>query len=167
MIEIRHADLTRVAAGAVLRSVAADGSAVTPLMRRLELAAGPEVAAQCQRLGELPVGSAVITAGGALPAAYLIHVAVRSVDQPVTADGVRRALSNGLRRAVEWEIETLAVPPLGLGAGNLDAEEAAGIMIPVLVEHLRTARHPREVIVVVESDYEREAFERALAAAPV
>ena len=88
------------------------------------------------------------------------------MDQPVTADGVRRALSNGLRRAVEWEIETLAVPPLGLGAGNLDAEEAAGIMVPVPVDHLRTARHPREVFVVVESDYEREAFERALAAAP-
>jgi O-acetyl-ADP-ribose deacetylase (regulator of RNase III) len=74
---------------------------------------------------------------------------------------VARALSNGLRRADEWGIEALTMPPLGIGAGNLDAESAADVMVPILKEWLRSDRQPRHIVVVVESEYEREAFERA------
>lgn len=165
MIEVRVGELATVRADAVLRPVAADGSAVTPAMRRLEQSAGPSVAEHCARLGELPVGSAVITPAGELSASFMVHVAVRSREEAVTADAVRRGLLNGLRRLAEWEIETVAMPPLGTGAGNLDAERAAEIMADVLGEHLRAAEHPRRVIVVVENDYERTAFRQRLESA--
>jgi hypothetical protein len=64
VIRVRVGRLEASAAEALLRPVAADGSAVTPSMRRLELAAGPELQAQWRRLGELPVGSAAITGAG-------------------------------------------------------------------------------------------------------
>ncbi len=72
-----------------------------------------------------------------------------------------KALRNGLRRADEWGVEALTLPPLGTGAGNLDAEAAAAVMVPILREWLLSDRQPRRIVIVVESEYEREAFERA------
>lgn len=158
MISVRHAELAEAAAGAILRPVTADWAAPNPAMRRLEVAAGAAVEAHCRRLGELPVGSAVVTLAGELRVDFLIHVVIRSVEQPATAAVVQRALRNGLRRVGEWGIASLAMPPLGTGAGNLDAEESAEAMVPILVEYLRTVGQPARIEIVVDSDYEHAAF---------
>lgn len=163
MIRIVHGDLAGAGIDAVLRPVTAEWTAVTHAMRRLEMAAGEGPAEQCRRLGELPVGSAVITPAGDLPAQFLVHAVVRSLDEPVTGSGVRRALQNGLRRLAEWDIRRVAMAPLGTGAGNLDAEEAASIMIPVLLEQMREHGTPSEVLIYVDSEYEKDVFERHLA----
>ncbi len=163
MIDVALGTLAETPASALLNPVDAQWQAATPVARRVELAAGAELDAQRLALGELPVGSAAITSAGELPAQFLIHVVVRSREEPVSPGGIRRALQNGLRRAVEWGIQDLALPPLGTGAGNLDAEEAAAVMLPVLREHMRAAAHPERVRIVVESPYELEAFRRELA----
>ena len=163
MIRIIRGDLAEAELDAVLRPVTAEWTAVTPAMRRLELAAGDVPAEQCRRLGELPVGSAVITAAGDLPVPFLIHAVVRSIDEPVTESGVRRALQNGMRRIAEWGILRVAMAPLGTGAGNLDADEAASIMIPVLAEQMQAGGPPAEVDIYVDSEYEQDVFERHLA----
>jgi O-acetyl-ADP-ribose deacetylase (regulator of RNase III) len=131
-------------------------------MRRLELAAGPEVEEKCRALGELPVGSAVVTPGGQLAAELIVHVVVRSATEPVTVRGVEQGLINALRRAAEWGLETIALPPLGTGAGNLDPEEAASVMVPVLLDHARSGARPLHIEIVVESDYDLDAFLREL-----
>lgn len=163
MIRVVTADIAETRLEAVLRPVTADWSAVTAATRRLEVAAGAVLEQQCRSLGELPVGSAVITGGGDLPVKFMIHVVVRSVDEPVTVAGIRRGLANGLRRVSEWGIRQLALVPLGTGAGNLDAEESAAIMVPLLVA--QSGSGLEDVAICVESEYEREAFARHLAAA--
>ncbi len=160
MIEVVRGDLAAVSSPGLLRPVTAAWDAVTPAMRRVELALGPDIAEQCRKVGELPVGSAIVTGAGGLPAELMIHVIVRSATEPVSASGVARGLTNGLRRAAEWAIESLALPPLGTGAGNLDAETAADLMVPILQEWLQTEPFPRHVSIVVESDYDLDVFER-------
>lgn len=163
MIRVVQAELAETHHAAVIRPVSSEWDPVTPATRRLEIAAGPALAEQCRRMGELPVGSAVITSAGALPhAEWMVHVIVRSMLEPVTTDAVRRGLQNGLRRIAQMNITSCGVAPLGTGAGNLDAEESAREMIPVLLEHLQHARYPEVVDVIVDSEYELEAFERQL-----
>jgi O-acetyl-ADP-ribose deacetylase (regulator of RNase III) len=162
MIEVVRGELAGAGTPGVLRPVTAEWTAVTPAMRRLDPLLGPEVVEQCQRMGELPIGTAIVTGAGAIPADLLIHVVIRSATQPVTPGNTARGLLNGLRRAEEWGIEALALPPLGTGAGNLDAEESADIMVPILLEWMRSERPPRRVVVVVETDYEYDAFERRI-----
>ncbi|CAN5651324.1 hypothetical protein BH23GEM10_BH23GEM10_18300 [soil metagenome] len=145
-----------------MRPITAEWEAVTPAMRRLDVKAGAAPAAQCMQLGELPVGSAVITAAGDLAAQFMIHVIVRAVDEPVTASGVRRGLQNGLRRLSEWGVRHVALVPLGTGAGNLDAEEAAAIMVPALVEHMAANEVLTQADIHVESDYEFDVFDRQI-----
>jgi O-acetyl-ADP-ribose deacetylase len=164
VIRIVQGELTATSAEAVLRPVTAEWNAVTPAMRRLEIAAGPELERQCRSLGELPIGSATITPAGDLAARFVVNVIVRSMDEAVSEAGVRRGLQNGLRRIAEWGIARVAMPPLGTGAGNLDAEDSADVMIPVLMEQLQAGGPPAEVEIYVDSDYEREVFERRVRA---
>jgi O-acetyl-ADP-ribose deacetylase (regulator of RNase III) len=67
---------------------------------------------------------------------------------------------------VEWELETLSLPALGTGAGNLEPERSARLMVEVLREHMETERHPRTVTIVVAGSYEFETFSRELARPP-
>lgn len=163
MIEVEVGELATAVAGAVVRPVASDFSAVTSAMRRFDQAAGAAMADQCARLGELPLGSAVITAAGDLPADFVVHVAVRSAAENPSPAVVRRGLLNALRRLSDWGIDSVALTPLGTGAGNLDAEEAAAVMVPVIVEHLRQAGGALRVIIRVEDGYQEGAFLAAVA----
>lgn len=146
----------------MLRPVTAEWDAVTPATRRLELALGADLAAQCRATGDLPVGAALVTPAGDLPFELAVHVAVRSVTEPVSAASVVRALRAGLGRLQEWGVRSVVLPPLGTGAGNLDAEESAELTIPVLLEHADAHEFPEDVLIVVESDYERDVFEGRL-----
>ena len=163
MIRVQVGELMTAAAEGFVRPVSTDFSPVTAAMRRLDDAAGPVVADQCRRLGDLPIGSAAITAAGELNAGFIIHVAVRSPTENAAPATVRRGLLNALRRAREWELASLAVVPLGLGAGNLDAEESAAAMIPVLLDELGEGRFPDEVTIMTEDAYQESAFVSALA----
>ncbi|MGQ0816094.1 MAG: macro domain-containing protein [Gemmatimonadota bacterium] len=162
MIDVVLADIASIHASAIMHPVSAEWDSVTPAMRRLELAAGPTVAEQCARIGELPIGSAVITSAGDANADFLVHVIVRTVLEPVSESVVQRGLQNGLRRCAEWGVETLALPAIGTGAGNLDAEDVAQLMIPILLDHMAEARFPARAVLVADSAYEQAAFEQLL-----
>lgn len=156
-------DLAFFEGDAVVRPVTATLAATTALLRRLEAAAGPELAAQLGTTEPLEVGSAVVTAAGRLPAAFLVHAVVAGEHEPVTTASVRRAMLSALQRCEGWGLERVAVAPMGLGAGNLSIEESARAMAEALDEHARRgARQPTAVTFVAESDDEADALRLAL-----
>jgi O-acetyl-ADP-ribose deacetylase (regulator of RNase III) len=165
MISVRVGTLHEAETQAVLRPVRSDLEGITQASRRIEAAAGEKVRKRLEGMGELPVSSAVLTPGGDLPAGFIIHAVIEGPDESPSALGIQRALVNGLRRAREWEMASLALPPLGLGVGTLDAEDAAQVMVEILLDHLREGEPPNELVIVVENPYEEELFRRLLAAA--
>ena len=94
--------------------------------------------------GRLAGKRAVITAAGLLPAQFMVHVSVRSIEETVTIAIIRRALQNGLRRLSEYDVASVTIAPLGTSAGNLDAEESAAEMIPILLEHVQSGHNPQQ-----------------------
>ena len=163
MIRVVVDDLASVTADAVVRPTNGNLEAITPALRHLELAAGPRFRDVCHVQRELGVGAAVVTAAGDLPAELVVHAVIMSTIEPVSKAGVRRAVAAALRQSEQWSIGTLALPPLGTGAGQLSIEDAADALLPALEEHLRNAQHPSNVFIVVETDLEREVFETRLA----
>jgi O-acetyl-ADP-ribose deacetylase (regulator of RNase III) len=147
---------------AIARPVNSMLGATTPVMRRLEQAAGASLLSQVRLAEELPVGAAVVTGSGDLPVELIIHGVVSSDDEPVTRATVRLALMSALQRAVAFQIRELAVAPFGLGAGNLDIEESADVMIEVLMEHMQRAPFPSAVIIIAESGFEEQIIRSRL-----
>ena len=115
----------------------------------------------------LAVGSAVVTSAGALPVSLLVHAIVSSPTEPVTRDRVRRAFRSALERALTWQMAEVAVPPLGLGAGNLDIDESAALMADELTRHFASASFPRRVTLVAETADEAHSLESAITRALV
>jgi O-acetyl-ADP-ribose deacetylase (regulator of RNase III) len=110
----------------------------------------------------LPVGAATVTDGGELPVELLIHGVVSSDTEPVTRATVRLALMSVLQRAIAFQIREVAIAPFGLGAGNLDIDDSAEVMVDVLREHMGNAAYPASVVIIAENDLEAEAFRMAV-----
>lgn len=165
MIRVVLGTLADQGTDAVLRPIRADLEPVTAAARDVGLRAGEAVDERLRAGGQVPVGGAVLTPGGGLPATFVIHAVVMSAEEPQSRASVERALRNGLARAADWDLASLAVPALGLGAGNLDPEEAAAGLVTTLREHDRSGRMPTEVVLVAVSEFERELLERLLGTA--
>jgi O-acetyl-ADP-ribose deacetylase (regulator of RNase III) len=144
-----------------------DGASITAVDRRLEARAGADVADRVAAQGDSPVGTAFLTPGGETEADFLIHLVVQSPEEPVGPQGLGRALRNGLRRAADFGIASVALAPLGTGAGQLPVEESARIVLGILNEHRGREGTPGRFLLVAESGYEAAAFREAAAALSV
>lgn len=159
-------DAAFVAADAVARPTNGFLRATTSLTKRLEDAAGAGMLAHLTVQEPHDVGAAVVSVAGAVAPPLMIHAVVMTEDEPVSRHGVHRATSSALQRAADWGIRRLTMVPFGLGAGNLDIDGSAQVMVSALREHGQRCAMPHEVVFVVESDAEAEAFQLALAWSP-
>lgn len=158
MIDVRVDDLAFYKGEAIVRPVNAMLGATTPVMRRLERAAGPTFAEKVRLAEPMPVGAAVVTSAGDLQAELLIHGVVSSDEEPVSRATVRQALVSALQRAAAFQIREVAIAPFGLGAGNLDIEESAEVMVDVLGDHMRRSPYPSSVLIVAETALEEQVI---------
>jgi O-acetyl-ADP-ribose deacetylase (regulator of RNase III) len=165
VIRVEQARLEEVRAEAVVRPIRSDLAPVTAASRDVATAAGPGMEARLAKLGSLPLGGAVMTPAGELPCDFVIHAVVMSEEEPQTTVTVQRALRNGLARAVDWGVTSLAVPPLGMGVGLTDPEQSAQALVELLFAHLDEGRAPLDLTIVVTSSFEEELFRRLVEAA--
>lgn len=161
-MEVAVDDLAFRATDAIVRPATARLDPTTPVVRRLETVGGQAFRDVLHVNRDLAVGAAVVTAGGDLPAEFVIHAVIQSEREPVSRASVTRAWLSALQRAQEWQFARLTAPPLGTGAGNLTIEDAAEIMVAVAKVHRETAAFPTDVCFVVETPEERDVFAAAL-----
>lgn len=162
MIHVVRAELHQQRVDAIMRPVRTDLAPVNSASRDVVVAAGDELQERLERMGMLPIGGAVLTPAGALDAPFLIHAVVMSEDEPQTRWSVQRAVRNGLRRAVDWGLSSLALPPFGLAAGTEDPEDSARALVALLLDHLDEGDGPSELSIVVTTDFDVELFTRVI-----
>jgi O-acetyl-ADP-ribose deacetylase len=126
----------------------------------LKRAGGDEIEREAVALGPIPLGSAVATGAGRLPARWVLHGAVMGQDLRTDADLVRRTTASCLRLADELGARSLALPAFGTGVGGFPLDECARIM----VEEARTHEPGTlgRVVFAVFGDDARRAFAAAL-----
>ena len=129
MIRVWVGDLAAIEVEAIVRPIRSDLAPVSSQSRDVATAAGEPLVERLDRVGSLPIGGAVVTPGGDLPADFVIHCVVMSEEEPQSAFTVQRALRNGLRRAADWEMGSLAVPPLGIVVSSEYEAELFGRLV--------------------------------------
>ena len=125
-------------------------------------AGGPEIMEGCRDIGGCPTGDAVITTGGELPAAHVIHaVGPRYRDG---ASGEEEKLASAYRRSLEVardnEVKTIAFPSLSTGAYGYPIGDAARVALRTVMDFLEDNPDTFELVRFVlfsESDYETYA----------
>lgn len=136
-IVFEQGDVTDAAVDAIVNAANTDLNLGAGVAGAIRDKGGPEVQAECDRIGPIPLGEAVVTGGGKLKAKYVIHAASMRLGSLTTADSLRASTRNSLLRAAEKGIRTVAFPAVGTGIAGFPMDEGAEIMLEEVVAHLR------------------------------
>ena len=158
MIRVEIGALHESDVESVLRPIRSDLAPITAASRDLMVAAGEPMQERLEQMGMIPVGGAVMTPAGDLGADFVVHIVVSAPDEPENTASVQKALGNGLRRAADLGIESMTMPPLGMGIGALEAEDSARAMLEILFNHLDERGPPLDLRVAVGHQYEADIF---------
>jgi O-acetyl-ADP-ribose deacetylase (regulator of RNase III) len=166
VIEVINVDITTLAVDAIVNAAnetLLGGGGVDGAIHR---AAGPELLAECRKVGPCPTGSARLTSGYRLPARHVIHAV-----GPVWNGGAQgedellaSAYRSCMRIAVAHGLSSLAFPAISCGAYRFPAERAASIAIRTVREDLRDQRVVKRVVFAVRETAVEAAFRRRLEA---
>jgi len=125
---------------------------------------GPQILAECRKIGGCPAGEARITTGGRLSAKYVIHTV-----GPIYRDGKRgeaetlaSAYRSSLALASERGIKSVAFPSISTGAYGYPIELAASIALRTAMDYLEDHPEIELVRLVLYGRTAYEAYERAL-----
>src|SRR5213592_1306601 len=111
-------------------------------------AAGPELLAECRRLGGCEPGQAKITSAYRLPARFVIHTVgpVWRGGKYDEANTLANCYRNSLQLAVENEIRTIGFPAISCGAYGYPIQEAARVAFRTTREFLVMTDEIQKVI---------------------
>jgi O-acetyl-ADP-ribose deacetylase len=163
-VETITGDITLLAVDAIVNPANAalvlGGGVAGAIARR----GGPSIQEECGRLGGTPVGTAVITTGGALPARHVIHAVGPRWGEGNEAEKLRDAVQAVLRVARAHGVRTVALPAISTGIFGYPLAEAAGVIVEAIRDELTAAPGSLErVVLCLFDDVARGAFEGALA----
>ncbi|HPA26601.1 MAG TPA: macro domain-containing protein [Acidobacteriota bacterium] len=119
---------------------------------------GPSIQRECDRIGSIPLGEAVVTGAGLLPADYVIHAAAMGTREPCTEDSLRNAVINSLKRAEEWKFAKIAMPAVGMGIAGFPVRNGAEILLHTVRDFFESHEYPEEVHIVLFDDETYQTF---------
>ena len=167
-IDLVQGDITRQQVSAIVNAANSSllgGGGVDGAIHR---AGGPAILADCQKIrarqGGCQTGEAVITTGGRLPAAHVIHTV-----GPVWQGGhngepelLANCYRNSLRLATEHRLASIAFPGISTGIYGYPKKEAAAIAVREVQQWLAAHELPEKVVFVVFDDESRRLYEQEL-----
>jgi len=160
MIQIIKGDITCLEVDAIVNAANQSllgGGGVDGAIHR---AAGPELLAECRKLGGCPTGQARITRGYRLPAKWVIHT-VGPVwrggkhDEPQLLAACYR---NSLQLALEKGIKTIAFPSISTGAYGYPVELACRIALNEVLKFIAAHSEIQKVIFVCFDEITYQAY---------
>lgn len=137
-------DITQAVTEAIVNAAnsrLAGGGGVDGAIHR---AGGPEIMAECRKIGSCPTGEAVITTAGKLKAKNVIHtVGPIYRGRPEDPRLLASAYVNSLDLAAKHGLRTVAFPSLSTGAYGYPLDQAARVALKAITKGIE--EHPGQL----------------------
>ncbi len=144
-------DLTRINADAIVNpanSYMVMGGGVAGAIKRR---GGVIIEREARKHAPVPVGEAVVTTAGNLPAKYVIHAP--TMEKPamrIPPENVYKATKAALTKCLELSINKIAIPGMGTGVGGVAPETAGKEMAKAIKDVLDTAPGVFKEIIIID-----------------
>lgn len=162
-LEIKNGDITLLKVDAIVNAANASllgGGGVDGAIHR---AAGPELLAECKKLGGCPTGEARITKGYRLPSPYVIHtVGPVYSGKPEDETLLSSCYWRSLLLAVDYQVKQIAFPAISCGVYGYPVEKASSIAVNTCVAFLKKQVSIEKIIFVVFSSAHADVYQRVL-----
>jgi O-acetyl-ADP-ribose deacetylase (regulator of RNase III) len=168
-LRIAQGDITKIDTTAIVNAANTSllgGGGVDGAIHR---AGGPQILAECQQIrarqGGCKVGEAVITSGGRLPAAYVIHTVGPHWNGGQKGEPAKLAncYRNSLQIAADKQLESVAFPGISTGIYGYPKAEAAAVAVREVQQWLAAHEYPKEVVFVVFDEEAKQLYEQEVA----
>ncbi len=157
-------DLTELAVDAIVNAANSGLQLGGGVAGAIRTKGGPSIQEECNRIGPIRVGEAVVTGGGNLKASYVIHAVGPSYGEGDEDEKLRNATLNSLERATEKGMKSIAFPAISTGIFGFPKDRCAQIMLKTVSEFLESRETSLErVILCLWSRDDLELFEKTLA----
>ena len=161
-LELVEGDITEMETDAIVNA-ANDrlilGGGVAGAIRRK---GGPQIQADCDRIGGTFVGGAVITTGGKLKARHVIHAVGPRMSEGDEDDKLRNATLNSLKVADENRLKSITFPAISTGIFGFPIQRCAEIMLTTAIEYLRGQTGLERVVFCLYGQDSYDVFARRL-----
>ncbi len=161
-LELVEGDITELEVDAIVNAANENlqlGSGVAGAIREK---GGPSIQEECDRIGGTPVGTAVITGGGDLSAAHVIHAVGPTMGEGEEDRKLASAVRASLALADRHGLKSLAMPALSTGAFGFPMDRAARILLTEVYRYLQGGTKIERVVIVLFTDEDFEPFKREL-----
>lgn len=127
-------------------------------------AGGPAILEECRKIGGCPVGQAVLTTGGNLPAKHVLHTVgpVWEGGEHNEDDLLASCYRQSLRLAVEFDLTTLSFPSISTGAYGFPIRRASRIALTTVRDELASKPSVKEIRFVCFSDADLKVYQEML-----
>lgn len=159
-VVIMKGDLTEMETDAIVNAANNDLLLGGGVAGAIDLKGGIEIQKECDAIGTIPLGSAVITGGGNLKARYVIHAASMELGGRTDARALRGSTVHSLRIAKEKGLKTIAFPAVGTGIAQFPMEECAEIMLREVIDHLKRGSSLEKIYFVLFDTPALKTFEK-------
>ena len=165
-IDLFQGDITQFVCDAMVNAANAQlagGGGVDGAIHRV---GGPEIMAECQKIGGCPTGEAVVTTAGKLPCQKLIHTVGPKWQGGKAEEALQLASAyrNSLAKADEWGLRHVAFPSISTGVYGYPIDQAADVAMSSFQSYVdkRTATAVQRITMVLFSLEDYKVYEQAL-----
>jgi O-acetyl-ADP-ribose deacetylase (regulator of RNase III) len=156
-------DLTELAVDAIVNAANTRLQLGGGVAGAIRTKGGPSIQDECDRIGRIGVGEAIVTGAGNLKALYVIHAAGPVYGEGNEEEKLRNATLNSLERATEKGMKSIAFPAISTGIFGFPKDRCAQIMIETVSEFLASRETSLEnVILCLWSGEDLDLFEKTL-----
>lgn len=123
---------------------------------------GPAIQEECDRIGHTPVGQAVMTVAGELPAKHVIHAVGPRMGEGDEDRKLSMAVRSALAVADRNGLKSIALPAISTGSFGFPMDRAARIMLTEIHRYLQGGTKIERVVVALFDEDAFQTFRREL-----
>ena len=161
-LQLVQGDITQADTEAIVNAANAQlilGGGVAGAIRKK---GGPDIQAECDKIGGTFVGGVVLTTAGNLKAKYVIHAVGPRMGEGNEDEKLKNATLNSLKLADENNIKSICFPAISTGIFGFPIKECAQIMLQTTIDYLKGPTQLEKVIFCLFASDSYEIFEYQL-----